>query len=343
MSILVSTMSFAQFPTIQATNQIPAIGDTIKYVDANTFGFNPDGTGTATDAVWNYTGLVTTGNIDFFYVDPLTTPETDSFPSANIAQGNSNQAGYEYFETTPNSINRWGYSSTSSLYYNNSFARYTFPITPGVIQAETYTGTMSSLGAGEDSVTINNGNYQANPDAFGTLSLPALVLGGQPEVFDSVIRVHVTESFVINAWIVGTPAVSVTVTDDYYFYFDNETQEPIVIFGTTTDSQGSAPITVLRYQQVTGTGTGSNTNSVNELNETSFNLYPNPSTSEVNVSFTESSERRINLISLDGKVIETINTSGTNAQFNVSDLTPGTYFVEVTTNGQKSMKRVVVK
>jgi len=343
MSILVSTMSFAQNPTIQATNQIPAVGDTISYLDANTFGFDPDGSGGAVDVVWNFTGLVSTTNIDFFYVDPTTTPETDSFPSANIAQGNSVAAGYEYFETNANSINRWGYSASSSIYYNGSFARYTFPITPGVIQSQSYTGRMTSLGAGEDSVTIDNGNYQANPDAFGTLSLPPLVFGGQPEVFDSVVRVHVTESFAIKAWLFGSPAVSINVTDDYYFFFDNETQEPIVIYGVTTDDQGSAPITVLRYQPIAGTGTAGSTNSVNELTESAFELFPNPTSTQVNVSFKESSDRRINLISLDGKIIETISTSELTAQFNVSELTSGTYFVEVTTNGKKSMKRVVVK
>ncbi len=343
MSLLISTFTFAQFPTISATNQIPSIGDTISYVDANTFGFDPDGSGGAVDVIWNYSGLINNGSIDFYYVDPLTTPETDSFPNSNIALANSNAAGYEYFETTANSINRWGYTGGSSLYYDNSFARYTFPITPGVIQSQTYTGWMSPLGQGEDSVTVENGNYQANPDAYGTLSLPPLVFGGQPEVFDSVVRVHVTETFAIKVWLFGTPAVVVNVTDDYYFYFDNETQEPIVIYGVTTDDQGSAPITVLRYQPVPGTSTNSGTSSLNELTDASFKVYPNPSSSEVNVSFKESTERNIRLISLDGKVIETINTSETTVQFSVSDLLTGTYFIEVNANGKKSMKRVAVK
>ncbi len=343
LGILVSTMSFAQFPTIEATNQIPAVGDTIYYIDANTFGFDPDGSGGAVDVVWNYSGLISSGNINYFYVDPLTTPETDSFPSANIAMGSSASAGFEYFETTPTSISRWGYSDASSIYYNNSFARYTFPITPGVIQSQTYTGRMTSLGAGEDSVTVDNGNYQADPDAFGTLSLPALVFGGQPEVFDSVVRVHVTESFSIKAWLFGTPVVSVAVTDDYYFYFDNETQDPILIYGVTTDDQGSAPITVLRYQPIPGTSTGGSTNAVSELTGASFELFPNPTSSQVNISFKESNDRRISLISMDGKVVETINSSSLTVSFDVSDVKPGTYFVEVTTDGKKSMKRVVVK
>ena len=256
-SLLISTISFAQLPTITATNQMPAIDDTIFYTDASTFGFDPDGSGGAVNVIWDYTGLTPTGAVDFWYVDPAGTPEAANFTSSTIAQANSVAAGYEYFENDASSINRWGYSGASSLYYNPSFARYTFPITPGVIQSDTYVGTMSALGAGEDSVTIANGNYQANPDAYGTLSLPPVIFGGQPEVFDSVIRVHVIEQFQIIAWLFGTPAIVINVSDDYYFYFDEQTQEPIVIYGVTTDDAGGTPQTVLRYQNtISGTAGG---------------------------------------------------------------------------------------
>jgi len=120
---------------------------------------------------------------------------------------------------------------------------------------------MDTLLAGEDSATIESGNYLATPDQYGTLSLPALVFGGDPEYFDSVIRVHVVESFAIKGYFSGLALVTINITDDYYFYFDEETQEPLVIFGTTTDDGGGGTptsTTVLRYQAIPGTGTGPN-------------------------------------------------------------------------------------
>jgi len=343
MSLLVTTISFAQLPTITATNQIPAIDDTIHYSDANTFGFDPNGSGGAIDVIWDYTGLTPTGPAVFWYEDPALTPEAANFTSSTVAMATSLGAGYEYFETDANSINRWGYTGSSSLYYNSSFARYTFPITPGVIQSQTYTGTMTSLGAGEDSVTVGSGNYQANPDAYGTLSLPPLIFGGQPEVFDSVIRVHVTETFQIHAWILGTPALTINVSDDYYFFFDEETQEPIVIFGTTTDDAGGAPITVLRYQNdIAGTGVaGAGIATLN--NDSEFNVFPNPATSEMNVTFGSAVDRTVTLFSIIGEEIETKTTSELSTNFDVSDLPGGVYIVEVTTSNSTHTERVIVK
>ena len=348
MSLLISTISFAQLPTITAANQMPAIDDTIHYSNANTFGFDPNGSGGAVDVVWDYTGLAPTGSVDFWFVDPATTAEAANFPTSTVAMENSLAlGGYEYFENDANSINRWGYTAVgagaSSLYYNSSFARYTFPITPGVIQSQTYTGTMTSLGAGEDSVTIANGNYQATPDAYGTLSLPPLVFGGQPEVFDSVIRVHVVEQFQIIAWLFGTPAITINVADDYYFYFDEETQEPILIYGVTTDDAGGAPQTVLRYQSNapgTSTGGGGSGASINELAEATIGIYPNPTENTFTVA-TDSAIDGLVITDMNGRVVKTFEGGQNN--FDVSDLTEGVYFVKVTQNATVKTTRLVVQ
>lgn len=341
MSLLISGLSFSQLPTITAANQMPAVDDTIHYSDANTFGFDPDGSGGAIDVFWNYSGLAPTGSVDFWFEDPALTPEAANFTTSTVAMATSLGAGFEYFENDATSINRWGYTGASSLYYNSSFARYTFPIIPGVIQSQTYIGTMSPLGAGEDSVTIANGNYQASPDAYGTLTLPPVIFGGPAEFFDSVVRVHVTENFQIIAWILGTPALTINVSDDYYFYFDDETQEPIVIYGVTSDDAGGAPQTVLRYQNTT-TGTG--TNGFSTLsNGSKFNVFPNPVMSEMNVSFESALDRSVTLFSLIGEKIEAKTTSGLSTSFDVSDLPQGVYIIEVSTSNSTYTERVIVK
>jgi hypothetical protein len=341
MSLLISGLSFSQLPTITAANQIPAVDDSIHYSDANIFGFDPDGSGGAIDVFWNYSGLTPTGDVDFWYEDAALTPDAVDFPTSNVAKANSVIAGFEYFDNDASTIRRTGYTGASAIYYTNAFPRYTFPITPGVVQSTTYTGTMSSLGAGEDSVTIANGNYSANPDAYGTLSLPPVIFGGAPEFYDSVIRVHVTENFQIIAWLFGTPAITINVSDDYYFYFDEETQEPIVIFGTTTDDAGGTPQTVLRYQN-DAIGTGVNSLS-DLLNDTKFNVFPNPATSEINVSFETALEGEVTLLSIVGKTIESKSISGLNTNFDVSSLPSGVYLIEVLTNNSKTTEQVIVK
>lgn len=341
-SLLISSVSFAQFPTITSANQMPAIDDTIHYANANTFGFDPNGSGGAINVVWNYSALTPTGAIDFWFEDPALTANAADFPTSTVALANSSVAGYEYFENGVNTIKRTGYTGATSIFYTNAFTRYSFPITPGVIQSAMYTGTMSPLGAGEDSVTIANGNYQANPDAFGSLTLPPLVFGGAPEFFDSVVRVHVTENFQIIAWLFGTPAMTINVSDDYFFYFDEETQEPIVIYGVTTDDAGGAPQTVLRYQTIAGTGTAGLGFSALS-NDAKFNVFPNPATSEINVSFETASEVEVTLLSLIGEIIEEKTISGLTTNFDVSELPSGVYMIEVLTNNSKNTERVIVK
>ncbi len=335
--------NFAQFPTITSTNQIPSINDTVNYINANTFGFNPDGSGGAIDVLWDYQSLFNAGTtINFWFEDPSTTAEAANFPTATVAMVNSVSPGYEYFNTATNTISRLGYTdpTAGSIYYDQGWNRYEFPITPGVNWSATYTGTMTPFGFGEDSVTIAYGNYQASPDQYGTLILPPSTFGGQPEYFDSVVRVHVIESFQIILWMIGTPAITININDDYYFYFDEETQEPVLIYGTTTDDAGGAPQTVLRYQNVTGTGTPPI--SIKENKVSLFEIYPNPSNGIFNITTKDNLlDARVKVIDNTGKLI--LNTKLNSNYIDLTSLNSGIYSITISNNGFSQTKRIVVK
>jgi hypothetical protein len=342
----ISFISFAQFPTITATNQIPAIDDSIHYINANNFGFDPDGSGGAIDVVWNFSALIDAGTaIDFWYEDPTATMEAANFTTASVAMANSLSAnGYEYFSTSASTISRMGYTDpvASSIYYDQAWNRYEFPITPGINWSATYTGSMTSLGAGEDSVTIAGGNYQATPDQFGSMTLPASIFGGQPEYFDSVVRVHVIESFQIKAWIVGTAALTINVNDDYYFYFDEETQEPLLIYGVTTDDAGGSPQTVLRYQNIVGTGTPPV--SIIEKESNIFEVYPNPSNGIFNIVSNNNLENtNIEVIDITGKIVYTKNVNQLTTQtLDLTELSVGVYTLKVSNIQSNQTKRVII-
>jgi len=88
-AICFSGTLLAQFPSITSANQIGSIGDTIQYTNANTFGFDPDGSGGAIDVIWNFSGLSPTGTVDFWFEDPALTPEAANFPTATLAMATS--------------------------------------------------------------------------------------------------------------------------------------------------------------------------------------------------------------------------------------------------------------
>jgi hypothetical protein len=102
----------AQLVTISETHQIPVIGDSIRYINANTFGFDALGTGPVTNKVWDFAALMNAGStVDFVFVNPSTllpSDGKDSFPSANIAKRQSDANGYFYYQNNATSINRIG-------------------------------------------------------------------------------------------------------------------------------------------------------------------------------------------------------------------------------------------
>lgn len=91
--------------------------------------------------------------------------------------------------------------------------------------------------------------------------------------------------------------------------------------------------------------------SVKSANITNLNVYPNPITTSGKVSYTllESTKVRINLFSLDGKVISDIATEMQDAgkhelTFAIPAYVPsGTYFIQVKAGTKTAMHRVVKK
>lgn len=63
------------------------------------------------------------------------------------------------------------------------------------------------------------------------------------------------------------------------------------------------------------------------------NVFPNPSSSNVTVSYTAGSNAVVKIANLSGVTMKTVEANGANATFDVSDLTPGMYIVTVEVNG----------
>lgn len=234
----------AQLVTISATNQMPQVNDTIKYIDANTFGFVADGVGPVTSTMWDFSALMNAGTeFQYWYIDASTTPQAANYPNANLARENSGGTGYDYYETTGTKINRWGmYVDAANWIINNAPAtEFQFPITAGGSYNSTYSGDMSPFGVGEDSVKIETGQVSVSADRQGILILPN-------GTYTDVLRLHLIESFHIKVYMMGMAVMDVVVQDDYYYWYKDLKLLPILIYGTTTQD-GSQIAEVLRYQK----------------------------------------------------------------------------------------------
>jgi hypothetical protein len=90
------------------------------------------------------------------------------------------------------------------------------------------------------------------------------------------------------------------------------------------------------------------TASLEALTQTSFNVYPNPASDLVNISFEgENTDYSISLMDIQGRVIssrEIANASGEQVvSFSTENVAKGSYIVTVTSNGEKTTKNVVIK
>lgn len=87
---------------------------------------------------------------------------------------------------------------------------------------------------------------------------------------------------------------------------------------------------------------------VDELNSIALNVYPNPATDLVNISFEgQNTDYSISLMDIQGRVIssrEMANVSGEQVvSFSTENVAKGSYIVTVSTNGATTTKNVVIK
>ncbi len=330
----------AQLITISATNQFPTNGDTIHYVDANTFGFNPAGTGPVTNVLWDNTFLLNAGTTyQFYYVNPssITGNGVDSFPNATIARGESGAAGYFYYQNTASDINRIGWFGSNTnygIYENGTFAtEFHFPITAGQTFNSTYNGRYAPFGVGEDSVKIESGTLTINADQQGTMILPT-------GTFTNVLRIHALENFHIKIYLLGVPVIDYVVSDDYYYWFHDTVLQPIMIYGITT-VDGTLQTPVLRYQPLSGT-TG-----VNQLTQRSnIEVYPNPSNGRIIISGIENNLTNSGIDiynSLGQKVDFQTTVIGNTTSINLTDAAKGIYVVTLTVNNKSVTRKISVE
>ena len=88
--------------------------------------------------------------------------------------------------------------------------------------------------------------------------------------------------------------------------------------------------------------------SVDELNTIALNVYPNPATDAVNVSFeAANTDYSISLMDLQGRVItsqELTNATGTQLiSFATTSVAKGSYIVSIKSNGMVTTANVVIK
>lgn len=74
---------------------------------------------------------------------------------------------------------------------------------------------------------------------------------------------------------------------------------------------------------------------INENNETRIDIYPNPAKSHININLKNETREKASITNQLGQVVKEVNIDGKEVTINIENLTPGTYFVNI--SNQKIM------
>jgi enolase len=76
--------------------------------------------------------------------------------------------------------------------------------------------------------------------------------------------------------------------------------------------------------------------------EIDWMIYPNPATENVTIASSEKFDE-ISIVTIDGKLLQTIVPSDVSTTVNISALRSGTYFIIGITQGVRSVKELVIE
>ena len=75
---------------------------------------------------------------------------------------------------------------------------------------------------------------------------------------------------------------------------------------------------------------------------TAFKVYPNPANDIVNLLFKSEVEKQIEVINLNGVIVDQFSTYSNSLQLNISNYSKGFYFIRTTINGDNSIQKLLV-
>jgi hypothetical protein len=318
--------------------EMPAIGDAVFYkvINVNTFNELPAITGVG--VTWDYSTIVEKiDTVQYLYVDPATTAETDSFPGAMVAEATAGINGHFFFSSDASNFYRDGFFSDElKMVYSNKLKLCALPFDFGTAFTDTYTGTGWMTGVPAPA-SLDDGTYSFDVQGKGTLVLP---IG----YFNNVMRVYYEESFSVKADIgTGTPMTIFTITEYGYEYWKAGVTKPILTFystNTTDFSGGNSTTKAARYQKkLTPDGTGS----INESASLNCFMSPNPATDKLQLQLATGSIAQVDIYDMIGQLVLSSRPAATFVSLDITSLESGMYSVRITSDNEQVVMQKLIK
>lgn len=359
-ALLTSSALMAQFDIVLA-NSVPDIGESVTYNTSDPASFSPGASGA--DVTWDFSALTSTGTLAMSGYDSATTPKS-GVPWSFYVLGVDRSVQFDdflyFYNMDGGDLKLMAKFKDASVIGQNKFAvvaqhtynspncgssdcgikPYTFPATYGASRSSAQMYDWQN-DAGADFFYM--GSAKCDIDGHGTLKLP-----GGYEVND-VMRVTLTETYDEHQNSnFDNPIDNTTQTTIEWRANFNRT--PLVRYesftgGSYETSYGARK--KLYYVDPTSAKLGFN--SIYD-NAQSLSLYPNPSKGLTRIAYnlTENADVEIKVLDMSGRTVDVfLNESQVagpyNHAYDFSDLSGGTYIVQLSVNGESTNQRLIVE
>ena len=343
-SIALSAISLAQSPITLTSANMPVLGDTLRYTNAQVSSAG-NYTQTGANFSWNFSTLVYTSQGVRNFQPSLTTPYAFFFFSpTEYGEKIADSIGagpliirnyYNYYkkQTTPlNAFIADGSGVTFSsvpvpAYFSNKDELYVFPLTYGHHDSTTFRFSTPSSTA-IPIIYSKTGYRITNTDGWGTITTPYGT--------DSCLRIVTTQysKDSIKSSQLPFPLAFNNYQRSYQWMTKISKIPFLEISGTVTGTTTTSSFTPnsVRYRDVYQNPAGIHENT----DVSAMQFYPNPGKNELFLNFSRKGNFLVEIADLNGKLIKTGRFDADNnlQTLDISGLSPALYILNVKENNK---------
>lgn len=301
---------------------------------------------TGQNQTWNFSSIIkatpqnTQASCPKNFVAASSVPSSSLFPGANLVGADfpcSNDFGFMKTSTSPTTqIEHIGNyrdnaGSISITTFTNTLILFIWPVSYGYNKTDTYAAQTSGASSGSFSGTVS-----VKATGTGTLILP----GGQ--IFTNVLQLKTVQTQIY--WST-TPLVTMTFQATGYAYFHASQKYALL-------SASYSSVTMDNFPSQRSGGVSMNKNVVvvipTNTQDMLFSISPNPANDNFIFSLSNPNNQKCsviisNSISQELKTLELGNQSNFNEQINVSNFSPGIYFVKIILGENTQIKKILIE
>jgi len=288
---------------------------------------------TGANQTWNFSSFTLSAQSadTTWYLSPSAAPGNSLFAGSNLVSLSG--SSYEFYKSGATNYEDMGYYDVGAIAnYTNSGISYVWPVSFGTSSNDSYDGPLTGTAVGERWGTIS-----VNASGSGTLIMP----GGQQ--YTNVLQV--ITKIVDTQTTAASPSLTIKATG--YEYYVAGAKAPIL---TMTDlTLISANGSFFLSGPKTSTMVNSAPTGIREQsNDLSWAVFPNPANEQISIKLADAGNEActIRLYNTLGALVKQAtakNSADTNLQINVSDLSPGIYFVNATQGNKTALKKIVIE